>query len=82
MLTSTTNSVFTDYTKPTALSIASKLSRKYAIKTGTTTTDFWTVGYNPDVLMLVWTGHDNNEEVSSSDSRITKNICRNGKTRC
>ena len=74
MLTSTTNSVFTDYTKPTALSIASKLSRKYAIKTGTTTTDFWTVGYNPDALMLVWTGHDNNKEVSSSDSRITKNI--------
>lgn len=74
MLTSTTNSVFTDYTKPTALSIASKLTRKYAIKTGTTTTDFWTVGYNPDVLMLVWTGHDNNTEVSSTDSKITKNI--------
>jgi len=74
MLTSTTNQVFTDYTKPTALSIASKLSKKYAIKTGTTTTDFWTVGYNNDALMLVWTGHDNNLEVNSSDSRITKNI--------
>ncbi len=74
MLTSTTNPVYTDYTKPTAMSIASKLSRKYAIKTGTTTTDFWTVGYNPDVLMLVWAGHDENEEVSSSKSTFTKHI--------
>ena len=74
MLTSTTNSVYTDYTKPTALSIASKLSRKYAIKTGTTTTDFWTVGYNPDILMLVWAGYDDNSEVSSTNSKYTKNI--------
>lgn len=74
MLTSTTNSSYTDYTKPTAMSIAAKLSRKYAIKTGTTTTDFWTVGYNPDILMLVWAGHDNNQEVSSNKSKITKNI--------
>jgi len=74
MLTSTTNSVFTDYTKPTAMSIASKLSRKYAIKTGTTTTDFWTVGYNPNILMLVWAGHDENKEVSSSKSTYTKHI--------
>ncbi|MBQ6687381.1 MAG: PBP1A family penicillin-binding protein [Bacilli bacterium] len=74
MLTSTTNPVYTDYTKPTAMSIAAKLSRKYAIKTGTTTTDFWTVGYNPDILMLVWAGHDDNQEVSSSKSTITKNI--------
>lgn len=74
MLTSTTNSVYTDYTKPTAMSIASKLSRKYSIKTGTTNTDFWTVGYNPDILMLVWAGHDNNNEVSSSKSKLTKHI--------
>lgn len=74
MLTSTTNSAYTDYTKPTAMSIAAKLSRKYSIKTGTTPTDFWTVGYNPDMLMLVWAGHDSNEEVTSSKSKITKNI--------
>jgi len=74
MLTSTTNPVYTDYTKPTAMSIAAKLSRKYAIKTGTTTTDFWTVGYNPDILMLVWAGYDNNTEVSSKKSTYTKNI--------
>ena len=74
MLTSTTNSIYTDYTKPTAMSIASKLTKKYAIKTGTTTTDFWTVGYNPDLLMLVWAGHDNNDEVSSSKSSYTKHI--------
>ena len=52
MLTGTTNSVFRDYAYPTALTVASKLSRKYAIKTGTTDTDFWIAGYNPDVVMV------------------------------
>ena len=57
LLTSTTNSAYSDYTTPTALSLASKMSRKYALKTGTTNTDSWVAGYNPDVLMMVWVGN-------------------------
>lgn len=74
MLTSTTNSQFIDYTRPTCLSIASKLSRKYAIKTGTTNTDYWTVGYNPDILMLTWVGYDDNRDVLEKDANISKDI--------
>lgn len=74
LLTGTTNSRFSDYARPTALSIASKLSRKYAIKTGTTNTDFWTVGYNPDIVMVTWVGYDDNREVKPEDSLISKNI--------
>ena len=74
MLTGTTNSHFKDYTSPTALTIASKLSRKCAIKTGTTETDFWTAGYNPDIVMVTWVGMDDNSELSANDSYITKNI--------
>ena len=74
MLTGTTNSVYKDYASPTALTIASKLSRKYAIKTGTTETDFWTAGYNPDIVMVTWVGMDDNSDLSSSDSYISKNI--------
>ncbi len=74
LLTSTSNTQFTDYTRPTALAVASKLSRKYAIKTGTTASDFWTVGYNPDIVMATWVGYDDNKDVNANDSYITKNI--------
>ena len=74
MLTGTSNSVFKDYANPTALTIASKLSRKYAIKTGTTDTDFWIAGYNPDIVMVTWVGMDDNSSLSASDSYISKNI--------
>ena len=74
MLTGTTNSQFRDYAYPTALTIASKLSRKYAIKTGTTDTDFWIAGYNPDIVMVTWVGMDDSSNLSANDSYISKNI--------
>ncbi len=74
LLSNTTSSAFKDYTNATASTIASKLSRKYAIKTGTTKTDYWTVGYNKDDLMLVWIGYDNNREFTKGYSYIAKNI--------
>lgn len=74
MLTGTTNSQFLDYARPTALTIASKLSRKYAIKTGTTDSDFWIAGYNPDIVMVTWVGYDDNRATNANDSYISKNI--------
>ena len=74
MLTSTTNSAFNDYTTPTALSLASKMSRKYALKTGTTNTDSWVAGYNPELLMMVWVGNDDAKEIDSTASYYSKNI--------
>ncbi len=74
LLSNTSSSAFKDYTTATAATIASKLSRKYAIKTGTTATDYWTVGYNQDDLMLVWLGYDNNKEFTKGYSAAGKNI--------
>ena len=74
MLSNTTNSAFKDYTTATASVIASKLSRKYSIKTGTTLSDYWTVGYNKDDLMLIWIGYDDNKEFTKSYGYMTKNI--------
>ena len=74
LLSNTSSSAFNDYTTATASTIASKLSRKYAIKTGTTETDYWTVGYNKDDLMLVWIGYDNNKKFTKNYSYINKNI--------
>lgn len=74
LLTSTYDSTFIDYNYPTVLSIASKLGKKYSIKSGTTATDSWTVGYNPQVITSVWVGYDDSSNISSSDYMYTKNI--------
>lgn len=74
MMRSTTNDAYVDYTTPTALNISSKLTHKYAIKTGSTNTDYWIVGYNPDSLVMLWMGYDNNLDVTSEIRNSAKNI--------
>lgn len=74
MMTSTTNDAYVDYTTPTALNIASILTHKYALKTGSTNTDYWIVGYNPDRLMMMWMGYDNNKEVNGNVRNNAKKI--------
>lgn len=74
LMTSTYNSNFVDYNTPTVMSVASKISNKYAIKTGSSGTDSWMVGYNKNVLMLVWNGYDDNRELEVRDGSISKNI--------
>ncbi|MBP3634837.1 MAG: PBP1A family penicillin-binding protein [Bacilli bacterium] len=63
-----------DYNSPTCLNIKPKLTKTYAIKTGTTDTDSWTVGYNKDYTLSVWVGYDNNKDLVSKDMKYAKNI--------
>ncbi len=74
LLTSTYNSDFISYNKPTALSIKNQISHKYALKSGSTKTDYWTIGYNKNVLTLVWNGNDLGGNLNTKYSRISKNI--------
>lgn len=74
MMSNTYNEDFISYNSPTALSISNKLTKKYAIKSGSTDNDYWLVGYNPDLMMMIWTGEDNNKEVVGNYSKISKNI--------
>lgn len=74
LLTSTYNSAFVDYNSPTVMSLSSQLSKKYAIKTGSTGSDCWIVGYNKKHLMMVWNGYDDSREVKVSDGSISKKI--------
>ncbi len=74
MLTNTSNAKFQSYTTPTALSISKKMSKRYALKTGTTNTDYWTVGYNKDALFMVWLGYDDAKDLNSDASKWAKNI--------
>ena len=73
-LTNTYNYNYVDYNSPTVLYLNGKMSRKYALKSGTTDNDYWISGYNNDVLMLVWAGNDNNKEVTKQYSKIIKDI--------
>lgn len=63
-----------DYTTPTCLSIKPKLTKKYAIKTGSTNTDSWIMGYNKDYTLGVWVGYDDNKEIARSELKHSKNI--------
>ena len=63
-----------DYNSPTCLSIRPKITKKYAIKTGSTNTDSLIVGYNKDYTLGVWTGYDDNKTLKDKDSNISKNI--------
>ena len=65
MMNTTSNDAYVDYTTPTALTISANFTNKYAIKTGSTNTDFWIVGYNKDALVMTWMGYDDNKAVTS-----------------
>ena len=46
LLTTTYDPNYIDYNYPTAIGLNSKLKHKYALKSGTTDTDNWNIGYN------------------------------------
>lgn len=61
--------------RPTGAAISSLLSHKYAGKSGSTDSDNWMVGYNPDILTVVWTGYDDNRKITNlSESRFGKYV--------
>lgn len=74
LLTSTYDSAFIDYNYPTAIGIAPKIKHKLSLKSGTTDTDHWSIGYNPDICTAVWIGYDNNQSISTSDYKYSRNI--------
>lgn len=74
LLSNTYDTTLKSYTSPTCASIAPKLTKKYAVKSGTTDYDLWTVGYNPDVVVGVWTGYDDNRKLSNKEYKYSKNI--------
>lgn len=74
MLTYTHDYSFSTYGTPTLLNLSPLMTRKYAVKSGTTSNDYWIVGYNKDLIVGVWNGYDNisenNVEVKGSHKEI------------
>ncbi len=69
ILTSTYNYNFIDYNYPTCYDIANKITKKYAVKTGTTDTDHLIFGYNSNLVVGIWSGYDDNKETAIKDGK-------------
>jgi len=74
MLTYTYDSSFINYNYPTLISLLPKIKNKYAIKTGTTNTDVWIIGYNKNAVLSIWNGYDDNKKLENGDNGYHKNI--------
>lgn len=73
LMANTYSKEFIDYNYPTCIGIAAKMSKTYAVKTGTTNTDHLIFGYNKDVILGMWVGYDDNQETEVSDGSLMKN---------
>lgn len=74
LLANSASKEFIDYNYPTCITIAPKMSKTYAIKTGTTDTDHLIFGYNKDLLMGIWMGYDDNRKSPTTDGNMSKTI--------
>jgi len=74
MLTYTYDKSFIDYNYPTVISLLPDITNKYSIKTGTTDTDLWIVGYNKNAVLSIWNGYDDNQKITDNDKKYHKNI--------
>ena len=74
LLTATYDKDYIDYNYPTAINLASKLTHKYGLKSGTTNTDTWYIGFNNDVVTAVWAGYDDNRNIDKSDYKYVRDI--------
>lgn len=72
LLTGSYDSKLISYTYPTCINLISKLTNKYAIKSGSTDTDAWIVGYMPDALLVSWSGYDDNKNISNEVTSYNK----------
>ncbi len=74
MLTFTYDKNFINYNYPTLISLLPKITKKYAIKSGTTDTDMWIIGYNKKCVLSIWNGYDDNKKIDNSSKGYHKNI--------
>jgi len=74
LLTTTYDPNFIDYNYPTGIGISAKIKHKLALKSGTTDTDHWSIGFNKDLLTAVWIGYDDNKSLEASDYKYSRNI--------
>ena len=60
--------------KPTCARLSSLITHTVSAKTGSTNTDNVIVGYNPNILLSIWTGFDDNRLISNNETSFGKTI--------
>jgi len=65
LLRSPFDKAFKSYATPSLLNYIPKY--RFSAKTGTTTSDRWVVGFNPQYTICVWMGNDDNSEFQDGD---------------
>ena len=74
ILTAPYDPLYIDYNYPTAISLDGKLKHTYSLKSGTTNSDNWDIGYNKKILCAVWVGNDDNKKKKKKDYKYAQNI--------
>ena len=77
LLTLTYDYDMIDYSYPTNISIRALLSHKYGVKSGSTDTDNWVIGFNKNAVMSIWVGYDDNTSLLVDDYKYVKKIWAN-----
>ncbi len=75
-LTSTYNYHFIDYGYPTCYDLTATLTHKYAIKTGSTDQDRLVLGFNPNIVLGLWSGYDIAGDDSKNNSAELRAVWR------
>lgn len=75
LLTGMFDTTLNDYMPVTGATIANRLTRPYAGKSGTTKSDSWMIGYSPTLVTGIWTGYDDNRAIEvMAETTYAKNI--------
>lgn len=70
MMTGMFDTKLNSYATVTGASIASKMSRPYAGKSGSTKSDSWMAGFTPGLAAVVWTGYDDGKEITLTEDKL------------
>lgn len=73
MMTGMFDTDLNGYTSVTGRTITDHLTRTYAGKSGTTSADSWMIGFNPKLVMGVWTGYDKTAPSTQSKKKLCQN---------
>ncbi len=75
MMTGMFDKKLNGYARVTGSTVANKMTRTYAGKSGTTESDSWMVGYTPQLVSAVWTGYDKGKPIELTvEKSYAKNI--------
>lgn len=75
MMTGMFDKGLNSYANATGSGMASKMTRPYAGKSGSTNYDYWMIGFTPQLVAGVWTGYDDGKAITlAADKSYAKKI--------